>query len=238
MGSEQKVIFRFLTSHSFGETLHEAGVSNLSRSSDQEAHAGPVWTIKKCKSLVTISSDGKKIKGTAILLPRLLLKFQREIHDPQHLCAPKYNPNKNTVIPASLWVLFLTFETTVCLRKTNWRAQTRIKISRNGNVKKEHPVKPHQDKINRSPWRTFIHAGLTGKRRCRKGWSVNNSSRWPTGVGQEVNKTAFPTWRGVWNQAFSRKYSGPWEAGSCAQLCPQQVHRSSLTHADQEQHLP
>lgn len=45
---------------SFGAPLHEARVSDLLRGSDQEAHAGLVWTIKKCESLLTISSEGQK----------------------------------------------------------------------------------------------------------------------------------------------------------------------------------
>lgn len=52
-----------------------------------------------------------------------------------------------------------------------------------------------------------FHAGLTGKRRGRKAWSVNNSSSWPNGAGQEVNKTTFPTQNSVWDQVFGRKYS-------------------------------
>lgn len=40
-----------------------------------------MWAIKKCESLLTISSEEKKIKDTATLLPRLLLMLQSKVED-------------------------------------------------------------------------------------------------------------------------------------------------------------
>ena len=62
-------------------------------------------------------------------------------------------------------------------------------------MKQKHPAKPHQDTdewIATEDFYTF-HDGLTGKREGRRAGSVNNSSRWLNGVGQEVNKTILPT---------------------------------------------
>lgn len=76
-------------------------------------------------------------------------------------------------------------------------------------MKQKHPAKPHQDKDEQIVAEDFYtsHDGLTRKREGSKAGSVNNSSRWLNSAGQEVNGTIRPTLSGVWEQAFSRRYS-------------------------------